>query len=278
MREAKLFCQYNPLFYWISVQKERLLRHLLNLFAKKKFASARMEEPLPYIVKSHTSLILRPLPGVDMALQEGKAVNLRLASAKIHGLIIRPGETFSFWRLVGKCTTRKGYKEGLVLRGSLVDRGVGGGMCQLANMIHYLVLNSPLTVTELHHHTDALFPDSQRRVPFGTGTSIFYNYVDYQFRNDTEDAYQLLLWQAEGDLCGELRSSRKPEYRYRLVERHHYFAKEGDRYFRHSQVFRQVLSPQGLIREELVLTNHSQVLYDPALIPPDQLRGEPIHA
>ncbi len=35
--------------------------------------------------------------------------------------------------------------------------GYGGGLCQMANMIHYLVLNSPLEVTELHHHSDALF-------------------------------------------------------------------------------------------------------------------------
>ena len=47
--------------------------------------------------------------------------------------------------------------------------GVGGGLCQLANMVHWLLLNSPLTVTELHHHSDALFPDERRTVPFGTG-------------------------------------------------------------------------------------------------------------
>lgn len=58
-----------------------------------------------------------------------------------------------------------------------------------------MVLNSPLTVTELHHHTDALFPDSGRRVPFGTGTSIFYKNVDYRFRNDTDTPVQLLIWQ-----------------------------------------------------------------------------------
>ena len=56
----------------------------------------------------------------------------------------------------------------------------------MANMIHWLVLHTPLTVTELHHHSDALFPDVKRRVPFGTGTSISYKALDYRFKNTTE--------------------------------------------------------------------------------------------
>ena len=64
-------------------------------------------------------------------------------------------------------------------------------MCQMANMIHYLILNSPLEVVEIHHHSDALFPDDRRRVPFGTGTSILYNNVDYRFRNNSNQDYLL---------------------------------------------------------------------------------------
>ena len=52
----------------------------------------------------------------------------------------------------------------------------------MANMIHWLVLHTPLEVTELHHHSDALFPDVKRRVPFGTGTSISYKALDYRFK------------------------------------------------------------------------------------------------
>lgn len=79
---------------------------------------------------------------------------------------------------------------------------VGGGLCQLANLIHWLVLNSPLTVTEIHHHSDALFPDDQRRVPFGTGTSVFYKNVDYQFQNTTDQPVQLRIWLDDTYLYG----------------------------------------------------------------------------
>ena len=202
MKKRKLFCELSPTCYRISLQKEYLLRDLHDRFSGEKFAREINTLPLPAIVKSHTSSILRRLEGVDMELQRNKAVNLRLACAKINGIIIRPGETFSFWRLVGEPGEKQGYREGLVINAGKLGRGTGGGLCQLANLIHWLVLNSPLTVTELVHHSDALFPDSGRRVPFGTGTSVFYKNVDYRFRNTTDRDVQLLVWVDENELCG----------------------------------------------------------------------------
>ena len=71
-----------------------------------------------------------------------------------------------------------------------------------------MVLHAPLTITEQHHHDQFdLFPDFGRQVPFGTGTSIFYNYLDYRFRNDTEQTYQLLIHTTPTHLCGELRTA-----------------------------------------------------------------------
>ena len=154
--------------------------------------------------------------------------------------------------------------------------GYGGGLCQMANMIHWLVLNSPLEVTELHHHSDTLFPDERRRVPFGTGTSVCYNNVDYRFKNNTDQDVQILVWCENGELCGELRSEIEYPCRYKLVEENHHFKKEGDKYFRISQVYRIVidrLTNEELYRE-LILDNHSAVMYDYALIPKDQIRDD----
>ena len=146
----------------------------------------------------------------------------------------------------------------------------------MANLIHWMVLNSPLTVTELHHHTDALFPDSGRRVPFGTGTSIFYKNVDYRFRNDTDTSVQLLIWQEGHDLCGELRAEHSFPYRWRIVEEDHHFQREADgNYYRCSRIYRVKYDCDGTeLDRELLLINHSKVMYDPALIPREQLREE----
>jgi glycerol-3-phosphate dehydrogenase len=62
-----------------------------------------------------------------MQLQENKAVNLALAVKHIDGLLIRPGETFSVWKLIGRTTESRGYKEGLTITHGKPCKGIGGG-------------------------------------------------------------------------------------------------------------------------------------------------------
>lgn len=94
--QRKLFCEINRTCYRISLAKEILRRDLKDLFSGQKIARERSGETLPVIVKSHSSILLRKLHGVDIRLQENKVTNIMLACAKINGLIIHPGEAFSF--------------------------------------------------------------------------------------------------------------------------------------------------------------------------------------
>jgi Uncharacterized vancomycin resistance protein len=275
----KLFCEINPTCYKISVQKEIIKRDLKDFFSGKKIAKSHSKSELPIVVKGHSSVLIRNLHGVDIELQKNKVTNIQLTCDKINGIIIKPNETFSFWKTVGKVNEKQGYKEGLVISVKKGERsgltsGVGGGLCQMANMIHWLVLNSPLTVTELHHHSDALFPDERRTVPFGTGTSIAYKNVDYRFMNETNCDVQILVWIQEGELRGEIRSAEKYPYRYKLVEENNHYRKEGEEYYRISQVYRIVINRETNeeIAKELILDNHSKVMYDHALIPKDEIR------
>ncbi len=273
--KRRLFCEINPLCYKISLEKEIFIRKIKNLVINKKIAVMRNEkEKLPQIVKSHFSILLRKLEGVDIQLQINKIQNIKIAVSKINGLLINPGQTFSFWELVGKPSKKKGYIKGLVIKKNKFESDYGGGLCQLANLIHYLVLNSPLTVTELHHHTDALFPDDQRRVPFGTGTSICYNMLDYRFKNTTDQVIQLLVWVEDKDLCGELRSEKQFPLRYKITEENHHFAKEDGDWYRISRIYKISIdrNTDKEISKELILDNHSKVLYNPELIPKDQIR------
>ena len=272
----KLFCDISPTTYKISLRKEIMLRKLKDVCSQEKLATTHDADPYPNIVKSHSSILIRKLHGVDLRLQENKVTNIKLACEKINGIVIHPGEVFSFWHTLGEATEKKGYKEGLVISSGNMISGIGGGLCQMANMIHWLVLNSPLTVTELHHHSDALFPDERRRVPFGTGTSVCYNNIDYRFRNTTDQNVQILVWVEDGELCGELRSEKPFPNRYKLVEENNHFRKEGDTFYRISQVYRLVIDRETNqeIDKELILDNHSKVMYDYSLIPAEQIRDE----
>ena len=109
--ERKLFCEISPFTYRLSMEKEILKRHVRDMLRKTQFARERTEDSLPVVVYRHNSLIRRRLGNVNMQLQENKATNLALAVKHIDGLVIHPGETFSVWKLIGRTTKRKGYKE-----------------------------------------------------------------------------------------------------------------------------------------------------------------------
>ena len=271
----KLFCEYGPLAYKISLFKEAKKKDLIDFFHGRKFAKHFNTDNFKYIWKGDTKILLRKLHGVDMQLQKNKVINLKLACKKIDGIIINPGEEFSFWNLVGNATKKKGYVEGLVISNSQMKTGIGGGLCQLANMIHWLVLHTPLTVTELHHHSDALFPDVKRRVPFGTGTSISYKALDYRFKNTTDHPVQVRVWLDETFLYGEIRCDVDLNEKYKLVEEDNYYAKDNDGlFYRNSKVYRIITNKETKqeIKKELILNNHSKVMYDYSLIPEDQIR------
>lgn len=271
----KLFCEYGPLAYKISLFKEARKKDLIDFINDKKFAKKINKENLEYIWKGDTKVLIRKLHGVDMQLQKNKVKNLELASRKIDGIMINPGEEFSFWNLVGQPTKSKGYLEGLVISNSNLKTGIGGGLCQMANMVHWLVLHTPLTVTELHHHSDALFPDVKRRSPFGTGTSVSYKALDYRFKNTTKYPIQIRVWLDDTFLYGEIRSTVDLKDKYKIVEEDNYYAKDDDgKYYRNSKVYRIIYDKETKQekKKELILNNHSQVMYDYDLIPKDEIR------
>ena len=274
----KLFCEYGPLAYRISRWKVRTVRNLQNLFSRERIAKTLEPQPLPALLYSHKSLIRRQLGQVDMRLQNNKAQNLSTAAPKINGILLRPGETFSFWALVGSCSAKKGYLPGLTLKQGQTGEGVGGGMCQFTNLLHWLALHSPLTITEHHHHDGYdLFPDFGRQVPFGSGTSIQYNNLDYRLRNDTDNTFQIRIWTTETHLCGEIRAVQPLPYRFHIAETQSYFTREPDGLYRNNVVERRTTdAATGTLLEQTVLRrSHALVMYDESYVPEDKIKEEP---
>lgn len=263
--KRKLFCEIAPWAYRLSVEKCILVRKVSDKLKMMQFAEEKASEPLPVLVYRHNSLIRRRLGNTDLYLQENKAVNLSLAAPKINGVLVRPGETFSFWKLVGRDDARHGYKEGLTIAHGMPSSGVGGGLCQFTNLIHWMVLHSDLTIVEHHHHDGVdLFPDYHRQIPFGTGTSIVYNYLDYRFRNDSQNTYQLLTYTDGEYLCGELRAMNALQYSYHIRSRDEHFSHEDDVVYRNGIVERQIVDKNTgkCLQCDVIRRNHAKVMYD----------------
>jgi len=135
---------------------------------------------------------MRQLGGSDMWMQHNKVTNLRIAAACTNGLVLRPGETFPFCRTVGKASVSRGFVDGMLLSNGKAMSGVGGGICQLANLLYWMVMHSSLTVVERSEHGFDPLPDNNRVIPWGSGAAIYYNYVDLVFRNDTDSTFQFV--------------------------------------------------------------------------------------
>ncbi len=266
MHQRKLLSQQHPVLYFAAVWARRIQRYLLWCFDARKYAAKRTKQKLPYRVKKHQSVLLKKLGDSAMQLQVNKITNLKIASAKISGIIIRPGETFSFCKLVGLPTKTKGYLLGMELSFGKAKSGIGGGICQISNLIHWLVMHSPLTVTERYHHSFDPFPDDGRVLPFGSGATVFYNYRDYQFTNNTNHTFQINLWFSEKCLEGELRISEELDYAYHVFEKNHQFIKLNETYFRKNEIWRNKIlkfKSGEIIDTELITKNFARVTYTP---------------
>lgn len=106
--------------------------------------------------------------------------NLELACQAIDGTIVKPGETFSFNKIVGERTAEKGYGAAGVYVGGETVQELGGGVCQVASTIFYCTLKADLEVVERAEHQ---FTPSY--IPWGMDATIYWGSLDYKWRNNT---------------------------------------------------------------------------------------------
>ena len=108
------------------------------------------------------------------------------------------------------------------------------------------------------------YSDFGRQIPFGTGTSISYNYLDYRVRNDSDNTYQLRLWVDEDYLCGELRAAEPQPHTFHILIENERFTREDGVVYRNGEVYRDILDPATgrCLDSQLIRTNHAKVMYE----------------
>ena len=222
-----------------------------------------LADAFPHDVAQHATPLIRELAGLDPQLQHNKVVNLRLAAARLDGLVLRPGQRFSFWRQVGPPTRRRGFVDGLVLRQGELGAGVGGGMCQFTNLLFWLTLHTPLTVVERWRHSYDVFPDDHRRQPFGSGATCAWPVLDLQVVNRTGVAFRLGVRVGDIHLEGAWTTDAPVVVRYEVYEVDHRITEDapGVRTRRNVLRRRAVDGAGVVVGDELVARNHARVMY-----------------
>ncbi len=242
-----------------------LRRRLLWLWQHGAFAERIAPTLLPHLVFAHQSLLLRPLQNVNMQLQHNKITNLAIALRGINQVVIHPGQTFSFWKLVGKPMRRKGYVDGLLLQNGRIKAGTGGGLCQLGNLLYWMALHTPLTIKERWRHGYDVFPDVNRAIPFGCGATLSYNYIDLQLQNNTTHTFQLQLWLSDTHLHGQILCSTALPHTCEVFETDHRFQQQWwGGYTRHNKIWKRIINlSDNTLKEEFVTENNAIMMYSP---------------
>jgi vancomycin resistance protein YoaR len=122
-----------------------------------------------------------------------RASNIALATATISGTLVLPNEEFSFNKVVGERTEKRGYKIAKVIKGDSFVDGVGGGVCQVSTTLYNAVLLSGLEVKEVHRHTLAV-----GYVKKSFDAMVSYNFADLKFINTTAKPILIVGWAGGG--------------------------------------------------------------------------------
>ncbi len=110
--------------------------------------------------------------------------NIGQAASKIDGILVAPGEEFSFNESVGDISRLTGYKEAYVISGGRTILGDGGGVCQVSTTLFRAMLDAGLPITERHAHSYRVSYYEQQS-PIGVDATIYVPTVDLKFKNDT---------------------------------------------------------------------------------------------
>lgn len=179
----KFIKRYIP--HSLKIQLYLLKRKLLDTLQNKKYASVIHIKDIGDI-QTKLTLTIMPSP-----FFENKIHNLRIVQQKLEGIIIYPGEYFSFWKSTGKASKKNGFKEGRNLVAGKLSQDTGGGICQFSSLLYYAALKTGFIITERHHHSIDIYKEDERYIPLGADSTVVYGFRDLQFINPYNFPVQL---------------------------------------------------------------------------------------
>ncbi len=258
-RLTQVFPFLLPLRKW----ERKKLFYLEMQLDGNKYARKTSDSLLPNTVFETSSLMLNENSGFDMKYQVNKVHNLKLAAKTVNKVIIGPNETFSFWQLVRKADRHEKYKDGLNLVDGRIEGSYGGGLCQLSNLLFWLFLHTPLTVVERHGHAVESFPSTAEDMPCGTDATISEGWLDLKIRNDTKNAFQIVISFDDQYMYGRILSQSPVNIEYTITNSSVSYINRNGRTYQIASVYRRERDKQTH-REtgaELYI-NHCEIGYE----------------
>ena len=138
----KRITQIFPFLLPVRRWQRKKFFYLKMKFDGNRYAERKEEVLFSKDIFSTVFPMLNTESGFDIRYQRNKIHNLKLAARTVNGIIIRPGETFSFWQLVRYADKDVPYKDGLALVDGKIRGTYGGGLCLLSDMLFWMFLHT----------------------------------------------------------------------------------------------------------------------------------------
>lgn len=145
------------------------------------------------------------------ASDSDRDTNLRLACEAIDGMILYPGDVFSYNDALGERTLARGYKLGPSYSGSETVMTPGGGICQVSSALYYCVLMAELDVLVRQNHGYA-----PSYVPLGMDATVSWGSIDFRFRNSSDYPIRIEATASGGTTTVTLIGTEVRDYRVEL--------------------------------------------------------------
>lgn len=139
--------------------------------------------------------------------------NIRLASSKLNGVILMPGERLSFNGTVGERTLRGGFQLAGVYKAGKHDVGVGGGICQVSTTLYNAALFADLRIRQRSNHS---LPVAY--VPLGRDATVDYGSLDLVFENTTKAPIGVVDTYQPGRLTFRILGKKDPGLSVKVVQ------------------------------------------------------------
>lgn len=143
--------------------------------------------------------------------QSNRDNNLALACKAINGLILYPGDKFSYNETLGERTAEKGYKPAGTYVGNQTVNTYGGGICQVSSSLYYCVLLAELKVNERTNH--GFLPSY---MPRGLDATVNWGTLDFKFENDSDYPIRIEATAKGGTTTITLKGTETRTYRVEL--------------------------------------------------------------
>ncbi len=259
----KKLTQLFPFLLPVRVMQRKICFYIKMRFDGRRYAKTVNEKQFPYMLFETSSALYNSDTGFDMIYQENKVFNLKLAAKKLNGLLIKPGETFSFWQAVRYANKHVPYKDGLTVINGKLTTAPGGGMCQMSNLLFWVFLHSPLTIVERHTHKLREFPSLRKDEPEGVDATVSEGWLDLKVKNKTDVTLQLDIGFDEENILGSLYAEREMACMYKIEGKDmSYFRKDGS-IFEKISIYRRQITPDTheILSESLLYENLCEIGY-----------------